>query len=73
MGGIRPAFGYYSARQKASVLRGFVRLEFGSASALYGIKRRLVAQQLKLNFHSSTGLVALTSVRWDITRILDRF
>jgi hypothetical protein len=32
-------------------------LEFGSASALSGIRRRLVAQQLQLNFHSSIGLV----------------
>jgi hypothetical protein len=37
--------------------REFVRLEFGSASALPGIRRRLVAQQPQLNFHSSIGLV----------------
>jgi len=43
--------------QKHPRRREFVRLEFGSASALSGIRRRLVAQQLQLNFHSSIGPV----------------
>jgi hypothetical protein len=57
-GRIRPEFGaLFGPTKSIRAGENLFALGFGFASAFSGIRRRLVAQQLQLNFHSSIGLV----------------